>query len=177
MILKNKKSYRKAIKATFSLLLLATLFCSFSANAGLLTLDAGIGNDNTNESNAVFARFQEDTDLLLWYDSFYEITVGAWDGPSKNQIIGISRGVYLTSLPKNYISISGGVGLVANETIHLGTHFQFLFRLAFGRKFGKYDVAISQYHISNGKNIFGWNGPNVSENFLTLQFGWELDKR
>jgi hypothetical protein len=175
LILKKNK---RGTTVTFALsfLLISAAFHPLSAGAGQLMLGAGIGNDNSHESEAAFAHYLDAVAPLFKYESFYEITLGAWNGPTKNQIIALSRGVYFKPFKKDsdYISLSGGVGAVANETVFLGTHFQFIFRLALGRRFGRYDLSINQYHISNGKNIFGWNGPNVSENYLTLQIGMEL---
>lgn len=73
-----------------------------------------------------------------------------------------------------YFSASGGLGYVARKTDYLGTHPQFLWRLAFGNRFGNYDLSIAQVHYSNGKKIFGWDGPNRGQDFLTLQLGREF---
>jgi hypothetical protein len=56
-------------------------------------------------------------------------------------------------------------------TEHLVTHLQFYFRFAYDWKIGSRDFSLGFTHVSNGKLVFGWDGPNTGENFLTLSIG------
>jgi hypothetical protein len=69
----------------------------------------------------------------------------------------------------NILNWSGNLGLahVAHLDDHLGTHTQFISRLALGHRLDPYDVSFGLVHYSNAH----LHGANVGENFLGLSIG------
>ncbi len=155
-------------------LAIAALTGAPAVKAETLAIEGGWGDFKSRGTEVVFLRYWKDAPPLFGYDGFYEFSFASWNGPNRNDAIGVARGLRHTWREKRYFSASGGLGYVARTTDYLGTHPQFLWRLAFGNKFGVYDLSIAQVHYSNGKKIFGWNGPNRGQDFLTLQLGREF---
>ncbi len=151
--------------------LLAMLAGTRFASADMLAVTAGRGNIYSQGSNAVFLSYQKDAPKLFNRDSLYDFTFGYWSGSTHNSALTVARVVrWPLAKPGYYFAGTLGVGVVERTTDHLGTQGQFTIRLAFGRKFGKYDLSIGESHYSNGKTVLwlDWHGPNTGEDFLTL---------
>lgn len=147
------------------------------AGADMLAVSAGGGNLTTHQSSAIFFSYQKDAPNLFKLESLYELTFGYWSGPTANSVLYLSRIVrWYPTPPSYYISGMLGIGLIHHSTDHLGTTGQFAIRLAFGRKFGKYDLSIGETHFSNGKYALNlpWDGDNKGENFLTVMLAREF---
>jgi len=106
--------------------------------------------------------------VLFGRASHYELALAAWSGPDANEAFTLSRGMRFC--PGGYaLAASAGIGYVTERTDNLGTHLQFVVRLALGRAYGDYELALAQRHYSNGQLLFGWSGPNRGENFLGIE--------
>lgn len=159
---------------TAACLTFAALTAMPAARAEALAIETGWGDFKSRGTESVFLRYLKDAPPLFGYDSFHDFSLASWNGPNHNDSIGIARGLRHAWRGGKYLSASGGLGYVAQKTDYLGTHMQFVLRLAFGNRFGNYDLSIAQVHYSNGKKIFGWDGPNRGQDFLTLQLGREF---
>lgn len=152
--------------------MLAAVFAAPAARADLFAFESGRGNHNSRGSDARFLRYQHDM-LSLWkFVGFIEFTGGSWDGDNKNSSVGAGGGLRYAFTKRSYFSTAVGIAYVTDRTDNLGTHPQFQWRFALGRRIGRVDLALAQIHYSNGKSIFRWEGPNVGDNFLTLQIGY-----
>jgi hypothetical protein len=116
-------------------------------------------------------RYQKETSKLFDTDSFYELTYASWNGPNNNNAISFARGLRWTGTANKYGSADIGVCHINRTTGNLGTPFQFYFRFAYGIKVGAVDLSLGFVHYSNGKLIFGWQGPNNGEDFPTFSLG------
>ena len=137
----------------------------------MLSLEVGAGFHYSNDSEALFLRYQRDAAPWFGLTEYFEFSLGGWNGPTGTEAIGISRGAAWFWNEKHYLAGSAGIGYIAEETENLGTHGQLLFRVAFGRRGETYDLSLGWVHYSNGKYFFGWDGPNNGENFFTFQVG------
>ena len=137
----------------------------------MLSLEAGTGFYYSDNAEALFLRYQRDATPWFGLTEYIELSLGGWNGPTGTEAIGISRGAAWFWTTKYYLAGSAGIGYIADKTDNLGTHFQFLFRVALGRRGETYDLSVGWVHYSNGKYFFGWEGPNNGENFITLQVG------
>jgi len=156
---------RIALVAFFFVLYAGTAF------ANGLFVEAGPGVNSSHASTYTAVRFQKETSKLFDTDSFYELTYGSWNGPNSNNALSFSRGLRWTGTANTYGSAEMGVGHINRTTGNLGTPFQFYFRFAYGIKMGTVDFSLGFIHYSNGKLIFGWQGPNNGENFPTFSLG------
>ena len=157
--------------------LLAMLLSSQLASADMLAVTAGPGNIYSQGSNAVFLSYQKDAPRLFNRESLYDFTFGYWSGSTRNSALTVARVVrWRLAPPSYYFAGTLGIGVVDRTTDHLGTQGQFTIRLAFGRKFGKYDLSIGESHYSNGKTALwlDWHGPNTGEDFLTVMLAREF---
>jgi hypothetical protein len=157
--------------------MLALLLCTQPARAGLLAVTAGSGNLKSHNSNALFLSYQKDAPKLFNQESLYDLTFGYWSGPTHNSALTVARVVrWPLATPGYYFAGTLGIGVVKRTTDYLGTQGQFTVRLAFGRKFGKYELSIGETHYSNGKYALklNWHGPNTGEDFLTLMLAREF---
>lgn len=146
-------------------------------HADMLAAAAGGGNLKTHHSNAVFLTYLKDAPKLFNRESHYDFTLGYWTGPTSNTALTLARDMrWQLAPPSYYFAGTLGIGLVSHTTDHLGTNQQFIIRLAFGRKFGKYDLSVGETHYSNGKYVLflPWHGPNTGEDFLTLMLAREF---
>jgi hypothetical protein len=142
------------------------------AHADGLFVEAGSGFYRSRDADAFFLRYQKEASLLFGQQGFYEASYGHWSGQNHNSAIALARGIRLPwAEEKNYVSGEAGLSFVDRTIDNLGTHFQFLFRLALGRRIGALDFSLGYVHYSNGKYFMGWHGPNYGENFVTLQAG------
>ena len=156
--------------------LLAMLPGAPFANADMLAVTAGQGNLKSHGSNAVFLSYQKSAPDLFNRESRYDITFGYWSGANHNSALTVARVVRWKISQDSYFAGTLGIGAVKRTTETLGTQGQFTVRLAFGRKFGKYDLSIGESHYSNGKYALklGWHGPNTGEDFLTVMLAREF---
>jgi hypothetical protein len=167
----TKKIWRAIVIQTHSGLFAGMLLCSPLANADNLAIGEGYGNIKSQEATATFLRYQKDAPRLWNQDSFYEIALGSWNGSNHNNASGVARGLRWPWSQKNFISTELGIAYVTRTTDHLGTQGQFFFHGTLGRQFEKYTLSIGETHYSNGQRVLHWHGPNVGEDFLTLQLG------
>ncbi len=174
MELNSKNKRGVFVTLTAACLAFAALAAMPAARAGALAIETGWGDFKSRGTESVFLRYLNEAPPLFGYDSFHDFSLASWNGPNHNNAIGIARGLRRTWRGEKYLSASGGLGYVAQKTDYLGTHLQFVLHLAFGSRFGNYDLSIAQVHYSNGKKIFGWDGPNRGQDFLTLQLGREF---
>lgn len=160
------------MKTLLSSLALVLLLTS-PVSADNVFLDAGVGLFKSESSGALFLRYQKETSQLLRRPSYWEGVAGYWTGDNSALTLGIARGINWNLAKRDhYFSTTFGVLGVSRTTEHLGTHFQFYFREAFHIKLRGADVSLGLTHISNGKAVFGWNGPNSGENFVNLAVGF-----
>ena len=139
------------------------------AFANKLSIEGGPGIFKSLYSYAVFLRYQRDTSALFDYPSYYEAVGSYWTNDCHAAAFGIARAVEWRKENKNhYFSTSFGLMGVSRTTEHLGTNFQFYFRAAYNMKLDGREASLGLVHVSNGKAVFGWDGPNSGENFLTL---------
>ncbi len=159
-----------------TLLIAGMLPCPRLADADMLAVTAGRGNIYSQGSNAVFFSYQKNAPDLFNRKSLYDLTLGYWSGSTRNSALTVARVVRWKLSPENYFAGTLGVGVVDRTTDHLGTAGQFMVRLAFGRRFGKYDLSLGETHYSNGKTALrlNWHGPNTGEDFLTLMLAREF---
>ena len=150
------------------------LLCPLPAGADMLAVTVGRGNFKSQGSNAAFLSYQKDAPKLFNRESLYDFTLGYWNGSTRNSALTLARVVHWKLSSENYFAGTLGIGVVDHTTDHLGTTGQFVVRLAFGRKFGKYDLSIGETHYSNGQTVLQWHGPNVGEDFLTVMLAREF---
>lgn len=146
------------------------LLCPSIAAADMLAVATGHGNIESQGSNAAFLSYQKDAPKLFSRESFYDFTLGYWNGSTRNSALSLARVVRWKLSSEYYFDGTLGIGVVDHTTDHLGTIGQFMVRLAFGRSFEKYNLSIGETHYSNGKTTLGldWEGPNIGEYFLTV---------
>ncbi len=151
------------------------LLCPSIAAADMLAVAVGRGNIVSQGSNAVFLSYQKNAPKLFNRESLYDLTLGYWNGSTRNTRAHVRARRALETFNEYYFAGTLGIGVVDHTTDHLGTTGQFMVRLAFGRKFGKYDLSIGETHYSNGQTVLAqWHGPNMGEDFLTLMLAREF---
>ena len=146
------------------------LLCPALTTADMLAVTVGRGNIYSQGSAAIFLSYQKDAPKLFNRESRYDLMFGYWSGSTHNSALTLARVVRWKLSNENYFAGTLGIGVVDRTTDHLGTQGQFVARLAFGRRFGKYDLSIGETHYSNGKTALqlNWHGPNTGEDFLTV---------
>ena len=152
------------------------LLCPSLTAADMLAVAVGRGNIFSQGSNAVFLSYQKDAPTLFNQKSFYDLSLAYWSGRNYNTALTVARELRWKLSPESYFAGTLGIGMVGRTTDHLGTQGQFVARLAFGRRFGKYDLSIGETHYSNGKTALqlNWRGPNTGEDFLTVMLAREF---
>jgi hypothetical protein len=152
------------------------LLCPSLTAADMLAVAVGRGNIFSQGSEAVFLSYQKEAPRLFDRESLYDLTLGYWSGSTHNSALTLARVVRWKLSPESYFAGTLGIGMVDRTTDHLGTQGQFVVRLAFGRRFGKYDLSIGETHYSNGKTALqlNWHGPNTGEDFLTVMLAREF---
>ena len=140
------------------------------AGADTLGIAAGQGNISSQGSSALFLSYRKDAPTLFQRQSLYDLTLASWSGSRQNNALTLARELRWKLPQESFFAGSLGLGLVSRTTDHLGTHGQFIARLAFGRRFGQYELSIGETHYSNGKTALqlDWDGPNHGEDFLSL---------
>ncbi len=154
------------------IVLLANMLLSAPAFADNLFVDYGLGFMHSSGSQFLELRYQHDTSKLFGKPSFYEWLVDYWTNDFSSTGFGVVRGVRWTRGTEHYLSTSFGIMGISHTTKHLGTRYQFHFRLAYNFKAAGSNLAFAFTHISNGKLLFGWDGPNMGENFISLSVGF-----
>ncbi len=136
-----------------------------------LFLETGPGYLKSTASELFLLRYKKDTSTLFGLSSYYEALLAYWNGKDRDEAIGVSRAVSFEIGKEQYFSPTFGLLAIHHTTDHLGTPLQFYFRFAYDLKSKQRDVSFAIVHISNGKAIFGWDGPNSGENFIILSIG------
>ena len=146
------------------------------ASADEMAAGIGHGNLKSHGSNALFLSYLKDAPKLFNRESSYDLAFAYWSGPNYNTALTVGRALRWKISQKSYFTGEIGIGLVERTTDHLGTSGEFIARLAFGRKFGKYELSIGETHYSNGKTSLrlNWHGPNTGDDFLTVMLAREL---
>jgi hypothetical protein len=151
------------------------LYCSTPAYADGVFLESGQGFYCSTDSKVISFSYQIDTPPLLGLNSYYDVALGSWDGPDRNNALVFSKGIWMNLYGKAYISLEPGGAYLGRTTSNLGTRLQFAFRSALGIRTKNIDLSVGYKHFSNGKGIFRWTDtPNFGENFITLQIGYLL---
>lgn len=148
----------------FLLIVPGYLPCAYSDQ---LALERGWGLIKSNDADAVLVRYQSRARALFGQESFYELSLGSWNNSQRNNAVGVARGLRGPLGEHTYWSGNLGLAHVARINDHLGTHTQFISRLALGRQLDPYDVSFGLVHYSNGH----LHDANVGENFLGLSIG------
>lgn len=99
-----------------------------------------------------------------WY---LQAGAGGWIGTRASGITAAQAGL-------NYKDFSFGTGpaYITNTSTSLGTHYQFM--STFRWTFNPYPVYVAWNHVSNGKKIWGGEGPNLGENFITVGYAYRF---
>jgi hypothetical protein len=152
------------------------LLCPSLTAADMLAVAMGRGNIFSQGSDAVFLSYQKEAPRLFNRESLYDVTLGYWSGSTHNSALTLARVVRWKLSNESYFAGTLGIGVVDRTTDHLGTQGQFVVRLAFGRRFGKYGLSLGETHYSNGKTALqlNWHGPNTGEDFLTVMLAREF---
>ena len=140
----------------------------------MLAVEAGPGISHSSDGNMLGIRYEADWVPVEQMMSFVDLSASTWSGDAENTSVGAALGLRYGLPRDNYLSASMGLAYVANETENLGTNGQFLFRFALGHRYERYDFSIGYTHYSNGKGLFGWDGPNRGDDFITLQLGYHF---
>ncbi len=164
----------KTGKLRFSIF--AILIGMFSGSSAVdaangLFIESGAGVLQSLRTEAVLVRYQREAPPLFKQESFYEGVFMHWNGKNHADALGLAGGIRWAVKDETYFSTALGGCHISRETENLGTPFQFYIRLGAGIRTRRYDVSLALVHISNGKLFFGWEGPNKSENFITLSIG------
>ena len=164
----------KTGKPRFAILAILIGICSGPAvvdAADGLFAEGGAGIIQSVRTEAVLVRYQREAPPLFKQESFYEGIFMHWNGENHADAVGLAGGIRWAVKGATYFSTALGGCHISRETENLGTPFQFYIRFGAGIRMSRYDVSLALVHISNGKLFFGWNGPNKSENFVTLSVG------
>jgi hypothetical protein len=142
-----------------------------SASAESLSYEAGIGFYFSHSASANLLRYRHELDPLFGLSSFLEASYATWNGPDQADAIALARGIRWGRTSDQYLSFTMGLSHISRTTGNLGQPFEFYIRLAGEKSVGKALFSIGWIHYSDGKFIFGWSGPNNSENFATISAG------
>jgi hypothetical protein len=153
-------------KAIYCLAVLALL--ASPASADNLFFETGPGLFKSLGSQVFVLRYKKDTSTVFGWPSYYEALISHWTGENRDNALAVSRAISFPIGFEQYFSPTFGIAGIPKETSHLGTNFQFYFRFAYDFRIKGRDLSLAVIHYSNGKMIFGWDGPNSGENFFTL---------
>jgi len=142
--------------------------------ADMLGVEFGAGIRHSDNSEMLRVRYQTDWEPVDRLMSFIDLSATTWNGDDSNDAVSAGLGLRYDLPQDNYLSAAMGLAYVTNETDNLGTHGQLQFRFALGHRVDRWDFSVAYSHYSNAKGIFGWNGPNLGEDFITLQFGYHF---
>jgi hypothetical protein len=147
------------------------LFPTPPASADSLSYEAGIGFYVSRTSTANLLRYQHETTPLFGFPSYYEASYASWNGPNHADAVCLARGLRWARTSDEYLSLTAGLSHINRTTSNLGQPFEIYARLAYEKSVGKALFSIGWIHYSDAKLLFGWSGPNKSENFATLSLG------
>jgi hypothetical protein len=159
------------MKFLFLFIAVTLLFPSLPVSADSLSYEAGLGFYFSRSSTVNLLRYQHETTTLFTFPSYYEVSYASWNGPNRTDAICFARGLRWLRTDDDYLSLTAGLSHINRTTANLGQPFEFYGRLAYEKKIGKVLLSIGWIHYSDAKFLFGWSGPNKSENFLTLSVG------
>ncbi len=159
------------MKSLFLFAAILFLFPALSASADSLSYEAGIGFYASEGTTAYLLRYRHETRPLFRLSSYYEASYASWNGPDHSEAIALARGIRWERTADDYLSLTVGLSHISRTTNNLGQPFEFYGRLAYEKKIGRALLSIGWIHYSDAKFIFGWSGPNKSENFGTLSLG------
>lgn len=157
-----------------SLLLVAVftlLFPVLPTSADNLSFEAGAGFYFSSGTRAYVFRYQHEAAPLLGFGSHYEVSYASWNGPDHAEAVGFARGIQWARTLDEKLDLTAGLSWLSRTTSNLGQPFEFYGRLAYEKRVGKALFSIGWMHYSDAKFLFGWSGPNNSENFATLSIG------
>ena len=155
---------------TIFFMLFVILFRPVQSVADALVVETGDGFARSLNTEALLVRFQHEAPLFR-QEGFYEAVYARWNGDNHAEDFALARGIRWWTAKDRSCSFAIGAGRISRTTGNLGTPLDFYFRLAYERKLGNYDLSFGVIHISNGKPVFRWRGPDNGENFLTLAIG------
>jgi hypothetical protein len=146
--------------------------CPFQpASAYSLSYEAGIGFYFSTGTNTYLLHYRHETVPLFGLSSYYEGSYASWNGPDHAEAACLARGIRWPRTDNEYASLTIGLSYISRLTSNLGQPFEFYGRLAYEKKVGKVIFSIGWIHYSDAKFLFGWSGPNNSENFATISCG------
>lgn len=157
-----------------SLLLFAAitlLFPNLPASADSLSGEAGLGFYFSTDTKAYFLRYQHEAAPLFGFNTHYEVSYATWSGPDHAEAVALAWGIGWARIPDENLSLAAGLSRISRTTSNLGQPVEFYGRLAYAKSVGKALFSIGWIHYSDAKFLFGWSGPNNSENFATLSIG------
>lgn len=153
----------------FLIFLLVFMLTGCPVLANDLFVEAGPGLFKSFYSFGYFVRYHRETSRLFDFPSYYEAVGAYWTNTSHATAFALARGIEWRKEEKqHFLSTDFGVMGISRTTEHLGTRFQFYFRMAYNTAISGREASIGFIHVSNGKLVFGWDGPNNGENFITL---------
>jgi hypothetical protein len=156
---------------TYILSLTIFLLSASFAPADNLFIEAGAGHCKSLNSQVFALRYDKDTSRIFGKASYYEFFFSHWNSENRNDSLGVARSISFEIGEDQYFSPTFGIAGVARETRDMGTHFQFYFRIPYDFTIHGRQFSLALIHLSNGKFVFGWDGPNSGENFVTLSIG------
>ena len=159
------------MKSLFFFTAIMFLFPTLPASADSLSYEAGIGFYFSKGTNTYLLRYQHETMPLFALSSYYEVSYASWNGADHAEAAGLARGIRWGRTADEYLSFTLGLSRISRTTSNLGQPFELYGRLAYEKKAGKALFSIGWIHYSDAKFLFGWSGPNNSENFTTLSLG------
>ncbi len=159
------------MKKLFLVVTISLLFPALPASADSLSYEAGVGFLYSRSTTAYLLRYQHETSTLFGLGSYYEASYASWNGPDHDKAFSLARGIRWPRTTDDYLSLTAGLSRINRTTSNLGQPFEFYGRLAYEKSVGKAHFSIGWIHYSDAKFLFGWSGPNKSENFLTLSIG------
>ncbi len=159
------------MKKLFLVVTFLLLFPTPPVSADSLSYEAGVGFFFSRSTTAYLLRYRHETSSLFGLSSYYEASYASWNGPDHNEAIGLARGIRWPRTTDGHLSLTAGLSRINRTTSNLGQPFEFYGRLAYEKNVSKVLFSIGWIHYSDAKFLFGWSGPNKSENFLTLSIG------
>jgi len=159
------------MKSLLLLVAIMFLFQALPASADSLSYEAGIGFYFSRSSTANLLRYQHETTPLFAFPSYYEASYASWNGPNHADAVCFARGIRWERTADEYLSLTTGLNHISRTTSNLGQPFEIYGRLAYEKKVSRVLFSLGWIHYSDAKLLFGWSGPNKSENFLTLSVG------
>jgi hypothetical protein len=165
------KSKNTSVKNLLLFAAITLFYPTLPASADSLSCEAGLGFYFSTDTKAYLLRYQHEAAPLFGFKSHYEISYATWNGPDHAEAIALARGIQWERIPDENLSLTAGFGRISRTTSNLGQPYEFYGRLAYAKSVGKALFSIGWIHYSDAKFLFGWTGPNNSENFATLSLG------